>query len=277
MARISTHKYNLHEKAVSLLAKTALTLDEKHFVLEHFHEAANNNNGKAGAFFTPLSLAQEFVVHAPTPCKKGAVRILDLCAGIGALSFCMARAYEWSASESCELVCVELNPDYVAVGKKVVPEATWVQGDINDIDLLLSLGKFDFAISNPPFGAVATFSNREKLSYTGAMAEYKVIELASLVADLGAFILPQRSCDFKYSGVPHFERVRCEALATFTAQTGITLENTNLGETQEFQHDWKSAVPVVEMVQTDFSTATTSRQPHTGPIKAEVAQMLELF
>ena len=119
MARISTHKYNLHEKAVSLLAKTALTLDEKHFVLEHFHEAANNNNGKAGAFFTPLSLAQEFVVHAPTPCKKGAVRILDLCAGIGALSFCMARAYEWSASESCELVCVELNPDYVAVGKKV--------------------------------------------------------------------------------------------------------------------------------------------------------------
>lgn len=100
-----------HDQVMALVAlDRPLTEDEKWFVLENFHEGAMHINSKAGAFFTPSGLARDFSLHVTGP------RIIDLCAGIGSLAFaCRDRA--------SELVCVEINPDYARIGKKVVPEA----------------------------------------------------------------------------------------------------------------------------------------------------------
>ncbi|WP_339150072.1 hypothetical protein, partial [Pseudoalteromonas galatheae] len=67
MSRISTAKYNKHEQALSLLRKEFITYEEKEFIFANFHEGASNNNGKAGAFFTPLELAKQLPIFAPFP------------------------------------------------------------------------------------------------------------------------------------------------------------------------------------------------------------------
>ncbi|MEU6719794.1 hypothetical protein ABZ897_50780 [Nonomuraea sp. NPDC046802] len=47
-------------------------------------------------------------------------------------------------------MCVEKNPHYVAVGQRLLPEATWICGDVFDV-LSMGLGRFDTALANPPF------------------------------------------------------------------------------------------------------------------------------
>lgn len=49
---------------------------------------------------------------------------------------------------------------------------------------------FDWASANPPFGRVATSSDRRAF-------EFAVIEVASQVADNSVFILPQNSTSFR--------------------------------------------------------------------------------
>lgn len=51
-----------------------------------------------------------------------------------------------AAAAYADITCVELNPHYVEVGKKVVPEATWICADVLDPFLPDLLGQFDFAI-----------------------------------------------------------------------------------------------------------------------------------
>jgi hypothetical protein len=46
-------------------------------------------NGAAGAFFTPLALAWNFALAG------GGHRIIDLCSGIGTLSYCMQQRARW--------------------------------------------------------------------------------------------------------------------------------------------------------------------------------------
>jgi 2-polyprenyl-3-methyl-5-hydroxy-6-metoxy-1,4-benzoquinol methylase len=43
------------------------------------------------------------------------------------------------------MVCIEKNPDYVAVGRKVVPEATWICADV--FDLPADLGRYDRVVA----------------------------------------------------------------------------------------------------------------------------------
>src|SRR5262249_47611369 len=74
-----------------------------------------------------------------------------------------------------EIVCIEQNPDYVTVGKKVLPEATWICANV--LDLPASLGRFDCAIANPPFGRIKSTGAAPR--YTGAEFEYSVSRLAA--------------------------------------------------------------------------------------------------
>lgn len=78
-----------------------------------------------------------------------------------------------------------------------MPEATWICGDVLDPFLPDLLGQFDFAIANPPFGRIA---NNYRKSYMSGEFEYMVIEAASRIAKEGAFIIPQMSAPFVYSG-----------------------------------------------------------------------------
>ena len=82
MAKLTKARSKVHRQAEELLAKDVLTLDEKVFVYENWNEAALHDNTRSGAFFTPVDLANDFKLEVPGP------RILDICAGIGILSFC---------------------------------------------------------------------------------------------------------------------------------------------------------------------------------------------
>lgn len=196
MSKLTKREIQLHDQAVCLLQKEHLSHEDKLFIFENFREDAEHINSKSGAFFTPFGLANDFTLQIP--CLYGkTIRIIDLCAGIGVLSY--AAQLECSDRSRCyaDITCVELNPHYVEVGKKVVPEATWICADVLDPFLPDLLGQFDFAIANPPFGRIA---NNYRKSYMSGEFEYMVIEAASRIAKEGAFIIPQMSAPFIYSG-----------------------------------------------------------------------------
>ena len=131
MSKLTKREIQLHDQAVCLLQKEHLSHEDKLFIFENFREDAEHINSKSGAFFTPFGLANDFTLQIP--CLYGkTIRIIDLCAGIGVLSY--AAQLECSDRSRCyaDITCVELNPHYVEVGKKVVPEATWICADVLD-------------------------------------------------------------------------------------------------------------------------------------------------
>lgn len=151
MAKPSKEHARLHTEACALAhLDRALTSDEQEFVLRHWQESQNSTavTTLAGAFFTPLDLAQDFALHA-----TGARRVIDLGAGIGALAWAARRKIVagFVAPPPVEIVCVERNPEYVAVGRRVLPEALWVCADVFELPTEFR-HTFDLAISNPPFG-----------------------------------------------------------------------------------------------------------------------------
>lgn len=243
MSKLTKAKAKLHQQACDLIVSDrTLTYDERMFVLEHWQESAKHVNSVAGAFFTPLGLASDFDLHV------SGRRIIDLCAGIGTLSF-MAMRTGFYNEPVPEVVCIEINPDYVAVGRRIVPDATWICGSV--FDLPPDLGRFDCAISNPPFGAVQR-NGKTGPRFTGPEFEYHVIDIAGTIADEGAFIIPQMSAPFRYSGEPCFREEIDARYRRFTEQTGITLRN-NIGiDTTFYQDDWHGVSPRVEIAVADF-------------------------
>lgn len=225
-----------HNEAVALaLSGRPLTPDEREFVLDNFHEGAEHSQSLVGAFFTPAALARDFSIEVHGDA------IVDLCAGIGRLSW--ACRDEWAPSKRT-FVCVEANPLYVEIGKAVMPEATWICGDVFEVfgnakrDVM-----FDHAISNPPFGFSGPF-------------EYRVIELASKIARAGTFIVPQQSAPFRYSGVQCYREEETETCRKFRERTGIVMDVGCAIDTSG--HDWKNVDPRVEIVRCDFEDAQTN-------------------
>src|ERR1044072_699517 len=147
MAKLTKAQAKAHQQACELLKKDVLSEDDKMFVLENWQESASHINTVPGAFFTPFDLARDFAIEV---CPG---KIIDLCAGIGMLSFAVKSKHQWDKAP-IDLTCVEINPDYVAVGKKILPEARWMEASFFDV-LSMDLGHFDVAISNPPFGRIS--------------------------------------------------------------------------------------------------------------------------
>lgn len=256
MTKLSKVAAKLHQQALDLVySDKRLTLEDRHFILDNFQESANNLNGLAGAFFTPAGLAQDMAVEVPE-CGS----LIDLCAGIGRLAFtCRDRAKR--------IVCVELNADYAAVGKRVLPEAEWV---VSDAFSLEGLGHFDVAISNPPFGTVRTgAANRGR--YTGASFEYKLIEVASKMADHGVFIVPQQSAPFRYSGRQSFSVEITEQCAKFMEQTGIHLDHNCGLDTSSYLNEWHGVSPMCEIVVCDFTETRAMLEEVTIEALVEIA------
>lgn len=142
MAKLTKAQAKLHEKAVKLLQCKELSEADTRFVFDHYREDANHINSTAGAFFTPYGLARDFRLHIPLNYKDH-VKLIDLCAGIGILSYMAAHACDSYNQCSVEITCIEINQDYVDVGKQLLPEATWIRSDALDPALLSSLGHFD--------------------------------------------------------------------------------------------------------------------------------------
>lgn len=243
MAKLTKEEAKSHVLAEELAQKESLTYAEKLFVLENWQESAHNVNTLSGAFFTPFGLAIEFALEANfyQDC-----RIIDLCAGIGTLSLAILDKHRFRENE-IEIVCVEKNPEYVALGKKIIPEATWIEADIFDLP---DLGRFDMAISNPPFGKLKV--DGKPTRYKGSEFDYKVIDIASQLADCGAFILPQGSCPFRYSGTGGYTRSDPQKYKKFHKETGIHLDIGAGVDTSVFRDQWHGTSPSVEIVTCEF-------------------------
>ncbi|MEU4898250.1 DUF6884 domain-containing protein [Streptomyces sp. NPDC044780] len=216
-----------------------LTEDERLFVLEHWQESADTASVLDGAYFTPMELASEVAHHVHGD------RVIDLCAGIGRLAYA-ARRYWGNALHLIdrELTCVEANPEYVRVGRKVLPEARWIQADVIDV-LNQGLGTFDAAISNPPFGRIKRSGNAPR--YRGPLFELHVMDLAAHLAPTGAHLLPQQSTPFRYSGRVQSSRETLPEVARFERETGMTMWFNYGVDTAQWRGEWHGVAPSVEI------------------------------
>jgi hypothetical protein len=185
--KLSKQQIKQHNKAVELLRGT-LAPDDIEFVYRNWSPMAEHDVTASGAFFTPYDFASEFPKYADS---KG--RVIDLCAGIGVLSRTTIDHDRYARSIT-EIVCVEINYDYYTIGKKLVPEATWINGDIFDKDLIKSLGQFDSVISNPPFGNILGKTKATWLMT--APAHVMAIEVSIILANGGTFILPETDTEY---------------------------------------------------------------------------------
>jgi predicted RNA methylase len=235
MAKLSKAQFKLHQQAEDILTKPALTIEDKEFVLENWDPSARHVNSADGAFFTPPDLATSFACMLGHPGT-----IIDLCAGIGALSHACTPVY----GAPPRIVCVEKNPDYVRVGRKIVPHAEWIEGDVFDV-LDMGLGRFDAAIGNPPFGKVA--KGGKSAPGVSADFEFHVIAIGMAMADYGQFILLQMSAGFAYSGRPHYERAKEGKAFAFQQKHGFHFECVSI-DTDFARSLWKGTAPATEVV-----------------------------
>lgn len=246
MSKLTKAQAKAHQQAEDLLTQEVLTFEDKLFVMENWREDAQHVNSSAGAFFTPWGLARDFSLHVHGN------RVVDLCAGAGALSLAVWQSQAWErhgGATPIDITCVELNPEYVRVGKKLLPEATWIQASIFDLP---DLGRFDTAISNPPFGNIKR-GGGDAPRYKGAKFEYHVIDVAADLADHGAFIIPNMSAGFEYSGKPMFERVSNTKYTQFVEQTGIELEPGIGVDLTPYRDQWHGVSPYLEIACTDYT------------------------
>lgn len=266
MAKLSKAQIKAHKEVMALVGlNRPLFEDEREFILDNFQESTTNVNSQHGAFFTPRGLAVDLSIEV----GKGSV--VDLCAGIGALAYAVR-------DRATRLVCIEFNPEYARVGRRVVPEAEWIVASIFD-PIIAGLGWFDYAVSNPPFGNIAADGFDGK--YTGKNFEYKAIEVASRMAAYGAFIIPQGSAPFAYSGKQSYDPTEGATPRKFREQTGIVMEFGTGVDTAYYQDQWNGVSPICEIVVCDFAAQDEVEDelehPALGPTEATAAKEVDLF
>ena len=235
------------------MKKDELTFEEKLIVYEKWNESAISLNSEAGAFFTPLGLARDFSLEL---WKESTI---DLCAGIGMLSF-----YAYHNAGVTDITCVELNPIYYEIGKKLLPEARWINASI--FDLPEDIGRFGQAISNPPFGKIkAGVTNKDDFKYKGSEFELLTIEIGSKIADRGIFLIPQSSTPFRYSGAPYYQDLRevnkgynphgltpMQKVNKFIKETDFDYQFGMGIDTSHYKDEWKGVSPICEIVMFDY-------------------------
>ncbi|GKW27128.1 hypothetical protein AB6D34_05125 [Pectobacterium brasiliense] len=138
MAKLTKKETKIHQQVLDLVyPDEPFTYDEKEFILQ------NCVVGAIGAFFTPEMLSWDFIIDAG--CTG---RCIELCAGIGMLLF---DQYQRNRPE--QITCVELNPEYVMIGQRVLPDAEWIVGDALQYS---TNERYDVVYAHPPFGKIKT-------------------------------------------------------------------------------------------------------------------------
>jgi hypothetical protein len=250
MAKLSKQELKNHAEAERLAGLSRrLTNAEQYFILEHFRPGAGAKT-YGQMFFTPLDLAGELAVHR----LEGRGTVVDIGAGIGALTRSCID-YGMLDPKKPKYVCIERSPRNVEIGRKVVPEAEWVEGDAFDPEIWERLGKVDYVISNPPFGNVASANDTD--SYRAFQKELgkvpahlKAVSLALRFSKLGGiFILPQGDLPFDYSGCDTYHRKSpSTALAKFMKTWPAATFNCRAVDCSVYKNEWKDASPKVELV-----------------------------
>lgn len=171
--KLTKQQTKAHDEAMKLVdSGRPLTSAEKEFILDNYHPGASHNIGRGGIFFTPPAIAQTVATF-----HGGGGKVLDACAGIGALSYWL-RCY---SSQPIDLTCVEINPEFVRVGKRVLPEAKWICADFFHGK---PKGWFDSAISNPPFGRVASIRSENFTT-----AHFAAMERMAEMCEMGGIVI----------------------------------------------------------------------------------------
>lgn len=264
MSKLTKQQAKLHAEACSLLALDRdLSYDERVFVLDNWNESARHINSVLGAYFTPRGLARDLSIYTP---DYGS--LIDICAGIGTLAF---HSIDHSSSvEPRHIVCVELNPDYVNVGRKLVPEATWIVGDIFDPATLAAIplppntpdgetAPFDCCICNPPFG------RSKPTPLSGVSLDLNMLAFAArYLASFGVFILPQMSCPFEYSGSRNYRLRESNTYEQFFSATGIELTCSSV-DCSLYRDDWQGVSPVVEIAIYDLDEQKMNPTRESAP------------
>jgi Predicted RNA methylase len=237
MARISKRESANHNKVMELIhSDKQLTQDDKEFIFNNYQ---GDGIGATGAFFTPEMLAWDFILDAG--CSGDCI---ELCAGIGRLSY-----YQFLRNNPSHITCVELNPEYVQIGKRVLPEAEWITGDA----LQYTPDRFyRVAYGNPPFGNINT-SQAYTGRYTGSEFEYKIIDRARYYASMGVWIVPQGSAGFKYSGHSYYDdSVQTPKYHRFNRETGLVLTPGVGIDTSIYRDEWHATKVICESVIVDY-------------------------
>lgn len=174
------------------------------YVYENFHASMIDNQTENGAFYTPYGLAQDVAF-----CGHASGHVIDVCAGIGMLAY-RAKDMDTYRQNIKSITCIELNPKAVEIGKKLLPEARWINGNAFDQNLWEDITKdlpdnrFDYMLSNPPFGRDMNKYKQEFFHFSGER-DLQVLELCLKYAKRGYFIMPQGSVSYSYSGRPYYE------------------------------------------------------------------------
>lgn len=247
MAKLTNTERLKHKTALELLERGDLDFDDQLSIFRNYHEGANNNVGDFGAFFTPPDLALDAALEfGLQPDSTG--RIVDVCAGIGVLAFAVLTRFP-----NVDVTCIELNPHYVAIGRRLVPQAHWICADALSPDTWFNLGLFDGVIANPPFGRVRSMQTLTA-RYSGTEAEFKIMDVCADVADYGVFILPQASAGYRYSGVTCYEEISSRKLMKFVNDTRLQ-PDIGMGIDTTVYDSWKSANIPVEVACIDYALA----------------------
>lgn len=256
MAKLTKAQARAHEQAQQLL-DSADHLNETaiQYVLTHWQESATHVNSTAGAYFTPTDLASDFTLEVGEPSS-----VVDLCAGIGTLSLALwhrhlrMRQMHLKDDGRLQMVCVEVNPDYVQVGARLLPQAHWITGSIFDPGVqreLAAMGPFEVAVSNPPFGRITPSAPGAVAGYTGAEFDLQTVAYASTIAKSGVFILPSASLGWEYSGRPRYLERTTTKYERFARETGIQL-TAGCGIDTSAYTGWHGVRPVVEIALAGF-------------------------
>lgn len=252
MGRLSKMEWKNHEKACELLeGDKPLSWEERRFIAGNWRSSATNNVSKGGSFFTPYEIAR--LMHSWIPTKG---RIVDFCAGIGTLSLAIMDMNENGKNE---FVCVEQNADFIEVGRRLVPEAEWIQADAYEKstwDRILAEipgGKFSRAMANPPFGKIPTANgDRKKLDWLNfrGSADLMACEIMMKIAHATIAIVPQDHARYVHSYGADKSRIYnrdMEYLKFMEKNPGIVLGTTPF-DMQEFDELWNDVKIKVELV-----------------------------
>lgn len=268
MARATKAELDKHEEAEQLIFGTdrQLTIDETDFVYDNWLPYVATRVDVSGAFFTPYPIAMVLAQHTA---QEG--RVVDLCAGTGILIWAMLCRAGWGRPDYSSFegfVAVEFSETYVTVGKRLLPEVEWITGDVFDIDLLYKIGRFDHAVTNPPFGRVRANKGKASwLKYQGDNA-LMVVEVGLRIADTLVAILPQNilpyECQRGYGCTQwrgHYDYKSCTFMPRKEYAPKECQQFTNVYPSAYFYHssqdlaevgEWKGANPRVEIVSVEF-------------------------
>jgi predicted RNA methylase len=259
MSKLTKKEAKNHLAAMELVNNNLpLTEDEKRFILNNYDPNANHMTTISGAFFTPENVARDFAIVSD---PNGVV--VDLCAGIGMLGYKIIEADNlayggwkpngWASAEVERLICIELNEEYVKVGKRILPEAEWILGSVFDQNIVKNLGQVDCVISNPPFG-MSRFGTHDPswVKFHSNMSfDLTLIALATEISNAGHFILPYgKTC---YDVKERKYRNNDKKLNDFIKKTGFVLW-PSAWDLSPYQNEWNGASPDVEFVSMEIAS-----------------------